>query len=115
VPGRADAILRGIGDAAVTCVAEDAIEALRLALELRPDAVVVGTATGEVTATSLLRRLAGRERLSGVRRLALAGEREDDATPDELLAAGAQLALRAADAGELGARLWGAARPATRR
>ena len=49
---------------AVTCVAEDALEALRLAVELRPDAVVVGTATGDMPATSLLRRLAADERLS---------------------------------------------------
>src|SRR3954452_15511668 len=52
VPGRADTIVTGIGDA-VTVVAEDAVEALRLAVELRPHAVVVGTATGEMTPTSL--------------------------------------------------------------
>jgi PAS domain S-box-containing protein len=72
VPGRADAILAGIGDGAVTCVAEDALEAFRLAVELRPEAVVVGTATGDVPATSLLRRLAADRRLIDVRRLALA-------------------------------------------
>jgi hypothetical protein len=109
VPGRADAILDGVGDAAVTCVAEDAIEALRLAGELRPDAVVVGTATGDMPATSLLRRLAADERLIGVRRVALAGEREQDASPEALIAAGAQLVLPAAAAGDLGGRLWAAA------
>ena len=114
VPGRADAILAGIGDAAVTCVAEDALEALRLAVELRPDAVVVGTATGDMPSTSLLRRLAADERLTGVRRVALAGEREEDPSPEELITAGAQLVLPAAAAGELGGRLWAAATAAER-
>jgi PAS domain S-box-containing protein len=109
VPGRADAILAGIGDGAVTCVAEDALEALRLAVELRPEAVVVGTATGDMPATSLLRRLAADERLAGVRRVALAGEREEDASPEELITAGAQLVLPAGAAEELGGRLWAAA------
>jgi PAS domain S-box-containing protein len=109
VPGRADAILAGIGDSAITCVAEDAIEALRLATELRPDTVVVGTATGDMPATSLLRRLAADERLIGVRRVALAGEREEDASPEALISAGAQLVLPAAAAEELGGRLWAAA------
>jgi anti-sigma regulatory factor (Ser/Thr protein kinase) len=109
VPGRADAILHGIGEAAVTCVAEDALEALRLAVELRPDVVVVGTATGDMPATSLLRRLAADERLIGVRRMALAGEREEDPSPEELITAGAQLVLPAAAAEELGGRLWAAA------
>jgi PAS domain S-box-containing protein len=109
VPGRADAILQGIGDAAVTCVAEDALEALRLAVELRPDVVVVGTAIGDMPATSLLRRLAADERLVGVRRMALAGEREEDPLPEELITAGAQLVFPAAAAEELGGRLWAAA------
>ena len=114
VPGRADAILAGIGDAAVTCVAEDALEALRLAVELRPDAIVVGTATGDMPATSLLRRLAADERLVGVRRVALAGEREADHSPEALITAGAQLVLPAAAAEELGGRLWAAATAAER-
>jgi PAS domain S-box-containing protein len=109
VPGRADAILTGLGDAAVTCVAEDALEALRLAVELRPDVVVVGTSTGEMSATSLLRRLAADERLIGLRRVALAGEREEDASPEALITAGAQLVLPAASAEELSSRLWAAA------
>jgi PAS domain S-box-containing protein len=109
VPGRADTILAGIGDDAVTCVAEDALEALRLAIELRPDAVVVGTATGDMPPTSLLRRLAADERLGDVRRVALAGEREEDPSPEELLNAGAQLVLPAAAAEELAGRLWSAA------
>ena len=57
------------------------MEALRLAVELRPDAVVVGTATGDMPSTSLLRRLAADDRLVGVRRIALAGEREEDPSP----------------------------------
>lgn len=109
VPGRADAILAGIGDGAVTCVAEDAIEALRLAVELRPEALVVGTDTGDMPATSLLRRLASDDRLLHLRRVALAGEREADHSPEELIAAGAQLVLPAAAAEELGGRLWAAA------
>jgi hypothetical protein len=109
VPGRADAILGGIGEAAVTCVAEDALEALRLAVELRPDAVVVGTDTGDMPATSLLRRLAADERLIGVRRVALAGERDSDHAPEALITAGAQLVLPAGAAEELGGRLWAAA------
>ncbi len=108
VPGRAESIVAGIGDGAVTCVAEDAEEALRVAVELRPDAVVVGTATGDSPAAWLLRRLAADERLAAVRRIALAGEREEDASPEELLAAGAQLVLPAAAAEELGGRLWSA-------
>jgi PAS domain S-box-containing protein len=109
VPGRADAILGGIGDAAVTCVAEDGPEALRLAVELRPDAVVVGTDTGDMPPVSLLRRLASDDRLVGVRRVALAGEREADHSPEALITAGAQLVLPAAGAEELGGRLWAAA------
>jgi hypothetical protein len=106
VPGRADAILQGIGDGAVTCVAADALEALRLAVELRPEVLVVGTDTGDMPATSLLRRLAADERLTGVRRVALAGEREADHSPEALISAGAQLVLPAAAAEELGGRLW---------
>ncbi|WP_028065264.1 ATP-binding protein [Solirubrobacter soli] len=114
VPGRAESILTGIGSAAVTCVAEDAEEALRLAVELRPDAVVVGTATGDMPATSLLRRLAADDRLVGVRRVALAGEREEDPSPESLITAGAQLVLPAGAAEELGGRLWAAATAADR-
>ena len=109
VPGRADAILAGIGDSAVTCVAEDALEALRLAVELRPDAIVVGTATGDMPPTSLLRGLAVDERLVNVRRLALAGEREEDPSTEALISAGAQLVLPAEAADEIGSRLWAAA------
>ncbi len=109
VPGRADTIVGGIGDDAVTCVAEDALEAMRLTVELLPDAVVVGTATGDMPATSLLRRLAADDRLKGVRRVALAGEREEDPSPVALIDAGAQLVLPAAAAEELGGRLWAAA------
>jgi hypothetical protein len=109
VPGRADTILTGLGDGAVTCVAEDGFEALRLAVELRPDAIVVGTATGDMPPTSLLRRLAADDRLSGVRRVALAGEREEDSSPEALINAGAQLVLPAGAADELGSRLWAAA------
>jgi PAS domain S-box-containing protein len=109
VPGRAEAIVAGIGDGAVTCVAEDAEEALRLATELRPDAVIVGTATGDEPSTWLLRRLAADGRLATARRIALAGEREQDPSPEELLAAGAQLVLPASAAEEAGGRLWSAA------
>ncbi len=109
VPGRADAILAGIGEVAVTCVAEDALEALRLTIELRPDVVVVGTATGDMPATSLLRRLAADSRLAKVRRVALAGEREEDPSSEALINAGAQLVLPAAAAEELAGRLWTAA------
>jgi PAS domain S-box-containing protein len=113
VAGRADAILSGLGDSVVTCVAEDAREALRLAVELQPDAVVVGTSTGEMPAASLLRRLAADPQLASVRRVALAGEREEDASPEHLITAGAQLVLPAAAAEELGGRLWAAATAAT--
>ena len=109
VPGRAEAIVAGIGEGAVTCVAEDAEEALRVAVELRPDAVVVGTATGDEPSTWLLRRLAADDRLAAARRIALAGEREQDPSPEELLAAGAQLVLPASAAEEAGGRLWSAA------
>ena len=108
VPGRADTILAGIGEAAVTCVAEDALEALRLAIELRPDALIVGTATGDMPATSLLRRLAADQRLANVRRVALAGEREEDPSSESLITAGAQLVLPAAAAEELAGLLWAA-------
>jgi hypothetical protein len=90
-------------------VAEDALEALRLVVELRPTAIVVGTATGDMPPTSLLRRLAADHRLDGVRRVALAGEREEDPSPQSLIEAGAQLVLPAAAAEELGNRLWAAA------
>jgi DNA-binding NarL/FixJ family response regulator len=109
VPGRADLILEAIGDGAVTCAAEDALEVLRLAIELVPDAVVVGTATGDMPASSLLRRLASDPRLTGVRRVALAGEREEDPSPEELIQAGAQLVLPATTIEDLGSRLWTAA------
>jgi PAS domain S-box-containing protein len=114
VPGRATAILAGIGDDTVTAIAEDAPEALRLAVELRPDAVIVGTATGDMPPTSLLRRLAADGRLLGTRRVALAGEREEDASPEALIAAGAQLVLPAGAVEELGGRLWAAATGADR-
>jgi anti-sigma regulatory factor (Ser/Thr protein kinase) len=106
--GRADAIVQGIGDVAITCVAGDAGEALRLADDLKPDAIVVGTTPGEMPATSLLRRLSGDQRLAGIRRIALVGEREADPSVDLLMQAGAQLVLPAADAGDLGRRLWAA-------
>ena len=85
VPGRAEAILDGIGEGAVTCVADDAGEALRLAYDLLPSAVVVGTASGDMPPTSLLRRLAADEKLAGIRRIALAGEREEDPAPEALV------------------------------
>ena len=44
-----------------------------------------------------------------MRRVALAGEREEDPSPEELITAGAQLVLPAAAAEELGGRLWAAA------
>jgi len=109
VPGRADAILAGLGGRAVTCVAGDADEALRLAVELRPDAVVVGTSTGDRPPTSFLRRLAADARLAGTRRIALAGSRQEDATLEQLIEAGAQLVLPAGAVHELGSRLWAAA------
>jgi hypothetical protein len=105
VPGRADAIVQGIGDDVITCIAEDAREALRLAYDLLPNAIVVGTAPGDMPPTSLLRRLASDERLSGVQRIALAGGRQVDPAPEELVGAGAQLVLPAVDAAELGRRL----------
>jgi signal transduction histidine kinase len=104
-PGRAEAILDGIGEGAITCVADDAREALRLAYDLMPTAVVVGTSSGDMPPTSLLRRLAADEKLAGIRRIALAGEREEDPAPEALVGAGAQLVLPAVDAGELGRRL----------
>ncbi len=106
--GRVDAILAGLGETAVTCVAEDALEALRLAVELVPEAIVVGTATGDMSATSLLRRLAADPQLASVRRFALVGEREQDPSPEELIRAGAQLVLPADAAEEIGGRLWAA-------
>jgi CheY-like chemotaxis protein len=105
VPGRAELIVQGIGEDAVTCVAGDGVEALRLARELRPVAVVVGTTPGDMPATSLLRRLASDEQLADTRRIALAGEREDDPPPEQLVVAGAQLVLPAADATQLGSQL----------
>ncbi|MBE2320225.1 PAS domain-containing protein [Solirubrobacter sp. CPCC 204708] len=105
VPGRAEEIVTGIGEDAVTCVAADAEEALTVAVELRPSAVVVGTATGDYSPPWLLRRLASDPRLLSARRIALAGEREQDPTPEALLAAGAQVVLPAAAAQELGGRL----------
>lgn len=114
VPGRADTIAQGIGDSAITCVAGDAREALRLAVELQPDAIVVGTAPGDMPPTSLLRRLAADPGLNSMRRIALAGEREADPSPESLVSAGAQLVLPAAAASELGRRLWAAASTLTR-
>src|SRR4051794_8128991 len=106
VPGRADTIAQGIGESAVTCVAGDAAEALRLAGDLRPDALIVGTTPGDMPPTSLLRRLASDERLADTQRIALAGEREADPAAEALLAAGAHLVLAAGDAHELGRHLW---------
>jgi PAS domain S-box-containing protein len=101
---RADAIAAGIGDGAVTCVTDDAVDGLRLALELRPEAIVVGTAVGDHTLpTGLLQRLAADERLSGARRIALLGEREEDPSAEELVAAGAHAVLPASAAAEIGA------------
>jgi PAS domain S-box-containing protein len=111
-PERVEAIAAGIGDDAVTCVTDDAVDALRLALELRPAAVVIGTAVGDDTLpTTLLRRLASDPRLSPARRIALAGEREEDPTPEDLIEAGAEAVLPAAAAHEIGARELGLATP----
>jgi hypothetical protein len=82
---------------------------LRLAHELRPVAVVVGTAPGDMPSTSLLRRLASDAQLTNIRRIALAGEREEDPPPEQLVMAGAQLVLPATDANQLGSRLWSVA------
>jgi PAS domain S-box-containing protein len=101
---RADAIVAGIGDRAVVCVTQDGLDGLRLALELRPHTVIVGTAVGDdVLPVTLLRRLAADERLPDVRRVALAGERAEDATADELFDAGADAVVPATAAGEIGA------------
>jgi PAS domain S-box-containing protein len=114
VPGRADVIVQGIGDGAVTSVAQDGQEALRVAGDLLPEAIVVGTAPGDMPATSLLRRLAADARLAGTMRVALAGEREEDPAPSALVTAGADLVLPAADAHDLGRRLWAPASRANR-
>jgi hypothetical protein len=90
-------------------LADNALEALRLAVELRPDAIVVGTLIGDLPSTSLLRRVAADPRLAGVRRVALAGEREQDPTPEALIEAGAQLVLPATAVDDLSGRLWVAA------
>lgn len=109
---RAEAIVAGIGESAVTLVTDNAVDALRLALELRPEAVVIGTGVGDDTLpTTLLRRLANDTRLAGARRIALAGEREEDPNADDLIAAGAHAVLPAAAAGEIGARELGLATP----
>jgi PAS domain S-box-containing protein len=106
--GRADAIVHGIGEAAITCVAGDAGEALRLADDLHPNAIVVGTSPWDVTATALLERLSADARLAGIHRIALVGEREEDPPVEALVRAGAQLVLPAGNAGEVGRRLWAA-------
>jgi PAS domain S-box-containing protein len=109
---RAEAIAVGIGDGAVTCITDDAVDGLRLALELRPDAIVVGTAVGDDTGpTALLERLASDDRLAGTRRIALVGEREEDPTAEELIAAGAHVVVAAVAATEIGARELGLATP----
>jgi PAS domain S-box-containing protein len=111
-PERAEAIAAGIGDGAVTCITDDAVDGLRLALELQPDAIVVGTAVGDGTPpTALLERLAGDERLSRARRIALVGEREEDPTAEDLIAAGAHAVVPAVDATEIGSRELGLATP----
>jgi signal transduction histidine kinase len=105
---RAEAIVAGIGDSAVTLVTDDAVDALRLALELRPEAIVIGTGVGDDTLpTTLLRRLANDARLAGARRIALAGEREEDPTAEGLIAAGAHAVLPAGEAAEIGPRALG--------
>jgi hypothetical protein len=75
-----------------------------VAVELVPDAIIVGT-VDDMPATSLLRRLAADQRLGAIHRIALAGEREEDPSPEALLTAGAHLVLPAADAEELAARV----------
>jgi signal transduction histidine kinase len=115
VPARAEVIAQGIGEAAVTCVARDGEEALRVAADLVPDAIVIGTAPADMPTTSLLRQLAGDHRLDQMVRVALAGEREEDPGPEALLSAGAHLVLPAGDAEELGDRLWGTASGLLRR
>jgi PAS domain S-box-containing protein len=102
VPARAEIIVQGVEQRAVTCVVTDAAEAMRVAVELRPDAVVVGTVY-DMPATSFLRRLAADERLIGVHRVALVGEREEDPSAEALVTAGADLVLPAGDAQQLAA------------
>jgi hypothetical protein len=101
-------IADAVGAHAVTCVAGGAVEALLIALELRPDAVVVGTAIRDPPST-LLRTLASEDRLSDVRRVALAREREEDPSEELHYAAGAELVLP--EAGTLGERWYGVAIP----
>jgi signal transduction histidine kinase/DNA-binding NarL/FixJ family response regulator len=75
------------GAAVYTVAAGD--EAVRLALDLRPDLMLVGTPLGGVTPADLLERVAREERLHGMLRAAIV-LRGDSATRDALLDAGAQ-------------------------
>ena len=73
-----------------------------------PAVVLVGTTTGDIPPTSLLRRIASDVRLSDVRRVALAGERSHDPSPEALIDAGAEIVLPATAVDDLDAHFWAA-------
>jgi CheY-like chemotaxis protein len=70
--------------------AGEATEALRLATDLQPDMVVIGSLDGGGTATALLDRMAREWRLLGVLRVALVDRGGDPAVRSRLQEAGAQ-------------------------
>jgi signal transduction histidine kinase len=75
---------------AAVFTATEATEALRMAIDLRPDMVVIGRLEGAGSATALLDRMARDWRLAGVLRVALLERRGDPATRAALQEAGAQ-------------------------
>jgi signal transduction histidine kinase len=88
-PRRAAALAAALGPQATLCSADDEDEAFRLAAEMRPDMVVVGSLDDPGAAARLLDRMAREWRLAGVLRVAMV-ERGDAAGRDALLVAGAQ-------------------------
>jgi signal transduction histidine kinase len=82
----ADALERRAG----VFTAADGPEALRLAMDLQPDMVVIGRLEGDSTAGALLNRMGREWRLAGVLRVALVERGGDPAVRRQLQEAGAQ-------------------------
>jgi CheY-like chemotaxis protein len=88
-PRRAAALALALDRRASVMAADDADEGFRLAAELQPDMVVVGSLANGGAASALLDRMARDWRLAGVLRVAMV-ERGDSSGREALLVAGAQ-------------------------
>ena len=88
-PLRAAGLADGLEHRAAVFTAAEAAEALRLATDLQPEMVVIGSLDGDGSPTALLDRMGREWRLAGVLRVALVERGGDPAVRNALLEAGA--------------------------